>query len=145
MNYNFWYDHFLLHYFAISNSESYFSVRKRKATRLTRLRALLSTVNMTASHSIYVMKEVFTVGKCGSTGSSITERSKVSAFFIEKYFYFKGTFDVILFTIEVHLVFCFCFFQKEMENYEKFHFMYVINRKKWKKISKHFSKFFLFL
>ena len=64
------------------------------------------------------------------TQSFTTERSKVSVFFIEKYLYFIETFDVILFTIEVHLVFCFCFFKKQMENYEKFHFMYVINRKK---------------
>ena len=54
-----------------------------------------------------------------NTGSSTTERSKVSAFFIEKFFYFIETFDVILFTIEVHLVFCPYFSQKEIRNYEK--------------------------
>jgi len=47
---------------ARNNKAAMSAIRKRKATRLTRLRALLSTVNMTASHSIYVMKEVFTVG-----------------------------------------------------------------------------------
>ena len=48
------------------------------------------------------------------TGSFITERSKVSAFFIEKYLYFIETFYVILFTIEVHLVICPYFSQKEI-------------------------------
>ena len=47
------------------------------------------------------------------TQSFTTERSKVSAFFIEKYLYFIETFDVILFTIEVNLVICPYFSQKE--------------------------------
>ena len=47
-----------------------------------------------------------------TTGSSITERFKVSAFFEEKYFYFIETFDVILLTIEVHLVFLSLIFPK---------------------------------
>ena len=48
-----------------------------------------------------------------TTQSSTTERSKVSVFFIEKYLHFIETFDVILFTIEVHLVICPYFSQKE--------------------------------
>ena len=53
------------------------------------------------------------------TGSATTEVSKVKAFFIEISSFFMEISDHMLFTIEVHLVFCALFPKKEMENYEK--------------------------
>ena len=113
------------------------SVNNREKLTLKFLKSKDLSFQYMHSHFI-IQKEMYAYSRPN------TERSKVSAFFIEKYFYFIEIFDVILFTIEVHLIFCYCFFKKQMENYEKFHFMYVINRKKWKKISNVFLKFFHF-
>ena len=60
--------------------------------------------------------------RLGTTGSATTEVSKVKAFFIEISSFFMEISDHMLFTIEVHLVFC-AFFPKKrwkiMKNHKR--------------------------